>query len=104
MRRTMFEMGFSSPTHNYGPVRPGMGLSLNDVTNLFKGVTAPPPGTVPIVPPPAPTILGMDQNTFLMLGAVALGLGLVAVVVAGRRSAKGPKTAPAAKTRVSGRR
>jgi hypothetical protein len=97
MRRTIFEMGFSSPVHHYGPVRPSMGLSLTDVSNLFKGVSAPPPGTVPIAPPPAPTILGMDQNTFLMLGAVALGLGLVVVVVAGRKAAKGPKTAPAAK-------
>lgn len=101
MRRTMFQMGFSSPVQGYGPVRPGMGLSLTDVTNLFKGVNTP--AATPVAPAAPATILGMDQGTFMLLGALLLGGGLVIAVVAGRKAAKGPKTAPA-RAKVSGRR
>ncbi len=94
MRRTLFEMGFSSPVQGYGPVQPSMGLKFSDISNLFKGVNTPPASAVPIVvPPSAPTILGMDQNTFLMLGAVLLGGGLLIAVLASRKHVSPASTA-----------
>ena len=90
MRRSLFTMGFSSPVQGYGAVQtgPGLGLSLTDVGNFFKGISTPTPAAAPAALPPAPsTILGMDQTTFMVGGAALLVVGLVVAVVAGRKSA-----------------
>jgi hypothetical protein len=89
MRRTLFEMGFSSPVQGYGPVQPSLGLKFSDISNLFKATSTPLPTTPIVAPAPAPTILGMDQNTFLMLGAVLLGGGLLIAVLASRKKVEG---------------
>lgn len=96
MRRTLFTMGFGSPVQGYGTVHPGMGLNWGDVANFFKGTTTPT--TAPAAPAvlPPPTIMGIDQNTFMLGGALLLGVGLVIAIVAGRKAAK-PATAPARK-------
>lgn len=94
MRRTMFEMGFQSPASSYVPQ---MGSTWDDVKNFFTNTQKPTPAPLPVaVPPPAPTILGMDQNTVLIGGAALLGVGLLIAILAGRKNAQ-PATAPARK-------
>ncbi len=94
MRRTMFTMGFQSPATAYGPQ---LGFSWDDVKGFLTATSKPPtPAPVVALPAPAPTVLGMDQNTVLIGGAVLLGLGVLVAVVAGRKSAT-PATAPARK-------
>lgn len=93
MRRTMFTMGFQSPVNAYGPQ---LGLSWDDVKSFLTATSKPVTPAPVVVPAPAPTILGMDQNTVYIGGAVLLGLGLLVAVMAGRKSAA-PATAPARK-------
>lgn len=99
MRRTLFEAGFSSPTHAYGIVPPSqmgsprMSSIWGDVKNLFTGKAAPTPLVAPPPPPqPTGTVLGIPTSYVLIGGGVMLILGLVAAVVGSKK--KGPAPVP----------
>lgn len=95
MKRTMFTMGFNSAAQSYGPVAPQLGLSWDDVKDFFKGTKKATTVTPVVVPPPQPTgtVFGLPTSTVTMIGAAALGIGLIIAIVAGRKSAS-PVTAP----------
>lgn len=106
MRRTIFEAGFSSPTHAYGIVPPAMGSIWSQIKDVFKApasVVKPvtPSTAPPAAPQPSGTVFGIPTSYVLIGGAVALTLGVVAALVGSKKKAAGPPPVP---PKVAGRR
>lgn len=116
MRRTMFEAGFSSPTHAYGivppaeqgavrlgspqlgtltPLRPELGgpqvgSLWGDIKNIFQGKVAPVAPPPPPVPAPSGTVLGIPTSYVLIGGGVMLVLGVMAALIGGKKNGPAP--------------
>lgn len=100
MPATMFEMGFRAGGFRPLPVQ--LGISLNDIKEDWQKIwgqakdirdIAKTGANTPATPLPAPvpvpesTIMGIPSSSFMIGGAVVLGVGVLAAVLLSQKKA-----------------